>query len=217
MAMRYYDEALANKIRKWVRDDSIKITSPDETRRLFEYQADINNDKPIALPLVAIRRRRDVEIKNTNKNTLSFSGKRLKGAHKEDENGLVYCNVSTLNAIPIDLGYQIDIYTRYAEEADEYLRNFTFNLINHPEMEIDIPYNDAHYIHQCTLDMESPITDNSDIPERLVPGQFTRWTISLRVSNAYLFSVPIKKPYHVEGGEVKVEIDKPILITNEEK
>ena len=31
-----------------------------------------------------------------------------------------------LNAVPITLKYQIDIYTRYQEEADEYVRNFIF-------------------------------------------------------------------------------------------
>jgi hypothetical protein len=44
MAVKLYDEALINKIRKWVIDDKITITSPDETRRLFQYRADIEND-----------------------------------------------------------------------------------------------------------------------------------------------------------------------------
>ena len=52
MAVRYYDEALLTKLKKWVSDEKMKITGPDETRRLFEYRADINNDKPITNTLV---------------------------------------------------------------------------------------------------------------------------------------------------------------------
>ena len=38
----------------------------------------------------------------------------------------------SLQAIPIRLQYQIDIFTRYREEADEYLRNFVYNILNYP-------------------------------------------------------------------------------------
>ena len=33
-----------------------------------------------------------------------------------------------INVIPIQIGYQIDIYTKGIAEADEYIRNFVFNL-----------------------------------------------------------------------------------------
>lgn len=203
MSIRLYDEALTSKLRSWVKDDSLTITSPDETIRYFEYQADINDDKPIKLPLVAIRRARSVDVKNTNKTTLSFSGKKIHGHHFTDQEKEEHCNVMQLNAIPIGLGYQIDIYTRYAAEADEYLRNFVFNIVNHPKLKIEIPYNDAKYQHYCTMDLVMTMEDNSDIPERLSPGQFTRWSIGLRIEDAYLFSVPIKKPYHIESPVVE--------------
>ena len=204
MSIRYYDNAFTNKIKEWVKDPNLTITSPDETRRFFEYEADINDDKPLKLPLISIRRARDVDIKNTNKRTLTFSGKKLEGKHEIAENGKINCQLKILNAIPIGIGYQIDIYTRYAAEADEFLRNFVFNLVNFPKLQIEIPYNSANYIHNCTMDVVTTLQDNSDIPERLVPGEFTRWSIGVRIEDAYLFSVPIKTPYHI--GEVQTEI-----------
>lgn len=47
MALYYYDEALVAKIKNWVGDANIRITSPDETKRLFQYHADISGDEPI--------------------------------------------------------------------------------------------------------------------------------------------------------------------------
>ena len=54
MAIRYYDKALVEKITKWVKDPNMRILKPEEVTRLFQQTADINNDKPISLPLIAI-------------------------------------------------------------------------------------------------------------------------------------------------------------------
>ena len=58
MSILLYDEALLCKLKNWVVDPNMTITGPDETRELFQYQADTNNDKPIQLPLIALRRDR---------------------------------------------------------------------------------------------------------------------------------------------------------------
>ena len=207
MSVRFYDLALLNKVKSWVKDPNMTITSPDETARYFEYRADITNDKPIQLPLIALRRARAIDLQNVNKQSMSFSGTKLHGHHTEDpESGeLQSCKVSLMNAIPIGVGYQIDIYTRYAEEADEYLRNFIFNIVNYPKLQIEIPYNNTNRLHYCTMTLVNTAEDNSDIPERLVAGQFTRWTIGLRINDAYLFSVPIKTPYHIEESLIELE------------
>ena len=38
--------------------------------------------------------------------------------------------------------------------------------------------------------MLADVEDNSDIPERLFKTQFTRWTLSVTIDDAYLFSAP---------------------------
>lgn len=74
MALYYYDKALVDKLKYWTGDSNITITSPDETKRLFQYKSDISNDKPIQLPLITLRRGRDINILDTNKQPLSFDG-----------------------------------------------------------------------------------------------------------------------------------------------
>jgi hypothetical protein len=41
MSIKLYDDALTKKIKNWVNDDRLKITGPDETRRLFQHLADM--------------------------------------------------------------------------------------------------------------------------------------------------------------------------------
>ena len=97
-----------------------------------------------------------------------------------------------LNAIQISIPYQIDVYARYQEEADEYIRNIVFNIINYPNVKVNIPYHDMNLLHDSTIHIASDIEDNSSIPERLISDQFKRYTIDLIIDNAYLFDVRIK-------------------------
>ena len=86
------------------------------------------------------------------------------------------------------------------------MRNFVFNIINYPNLHIEIPYNDAKVIHDSTVLLESTISDTSDIPERLISGQFTRLSLRLTIDDAYLFSVPFMKNWNVEyTDEIKVQ------------
>lgn len=205
MAIRYYDEALVEKIKSWVKDPNMKVLSPNDSTRLFQLKADLNSDKPLTLPFIAISRDSDIEIINTNKHALTYDG-----AHLEvDED-----KSKQLNAIPIKISYQLDIYTKYFAEADEYLRNFIFNLINYPRLSIEIPYNNSKITHNFTIQLESTVSDNSDIPERLIAGQFTRMSLKFYIDDAYLFSVPFMKNWKVEVGEVEIYNEKEKNILN---
>ena len=205
MAIRYYDEALVEKIKSWVKDPNMKVLSPNDSTRLFQLKADLNNDKPLTLPFIAISRDSDIEIINTNKHALTYDG-----AHLEvDED-----KSKQLNAIPIKISYQLDIYTKYFAEADEYLRNFIFNLINYPRLSIEIPYNNSKITHNFTIQLDSTVSDNSDIPERLIAGQFTRMSLKFYIDDAYLFSVPFMKNWRIEVGEVEIFNEKEKNILN---
>lgn len=194
MAFYYYDQALLEKIQGWVGDNKIKITGPEETRRLFQYRADVNNDEPIQLPLITLRRNREVNILSTNKKPLVFDGLTLNATKEKSDQ---------LNGIPIHLSYQIDIYTRYERECDEYVRNFIFNIIKFPKIQIQIPYNDSNIKHDSNIRLEGNVINNSDISERLVAGQFTRFTIPIYIDDAYLFDYRFRPNYDIE---YKVEV-----------
>lgn len=183
MAVRFYDDALLAKLKKWTADTQIQLTGVNETKRLFEVVADKQNDKPIQLPLIALSRNGGYTIQEKYKQPRSYSGSKI---ILTTDSGV------KLNAIPIGVTYQLDIYARYLAEADEYARNIVFNIINYPKLTIEIPYEDTGFQHDANIRLTTDVEDNSDIPERLIPGQFTRFTIGIDIDDAYLFDVRIK-------------------------
>lgn len=190
MSLKLYDDALIEKLRNWTQNTSINITGPNETRRLFEVIGDQTNDKPIELPLIALSRYGGYSIVDygVGKQPLSYDGFTLDANINQ---------ASQLNNIPIIITYQLDIYTRYFEEADEYARNLVFNIINYPKLIINIPYNNENYKHKAHMRIQSDVEDNSDIPERLIAGQFTRFTIRFVIDDAYLWDVRYRDVYSI--------------------
>lgn len=214
MSAILYDIALLNKIKNWVKDINMTITGPDETRRLFEYMADINNDKELSLPLIALRRSPTMIINNTRKNPATFDAYRKDADYYTNESiplpkdiQVIGARINQLNFIPITLQYQIDIYTRYYEEAEEYVRNFIFNLINFNKVTIEIPYNDSRIQHNAYINLGNEANDNSDIPERLIAGQFTRKTLHFSI-DGYLFDYRTKEAVLLGDIEVKTKLAK---------
>ena len=195
MSVRLYDDAIVNKIKGWIKDDKLKVLSPQDSTRLFQMRANQTNDEPLTLPLIAISRSNEIEITNNSKRMLTYDGLMLR-ANKDKS--------LQIDAIPMTLNYQIDIYTRYMNEADEYMRNFVFSIINHPKVKVQLPYNNIDFEHWSYMRILSTIEDNSDIPQKLFPDQFTRWTIRFTVDDAYLFSLPYKDNVKIEGYEMQI-------------
>lgn len=221
MAIRYYDEALLYKLKKWIPDGStLRVLKPDESKRFFELTANDNRDQAFKLPLLAVSRDSDIELLLNVKNPKSFDGIRLTQDYQKG-------NIATLskdgtlifNVIPIKLVYQLDIYTKTAEEGEEYLRNFLFKLINNPSMRIGIPYNNTNLEHVANIRVLNSVSDTSSITERLFSGQFTRWTIQLEILDAFLFNIPYKKNWMLDGIEFEVlnKMDKDAVVIESDK
>lgn len=203
MSINLYDKALLNKLKSWINDDSLTITSPDETRRLFAYKLDTQNDEPIKLPLICLRRNPSIDILQLNKKPLSFDGLMTEAQRSSNKS-------NELNAIPIQINYQLDIYTRYEEEALEYVREFVFKLINEPKLSVEIPYNNAKKIHNSNIRLSQEIQNNSDIPERLIPGEFSRYTLSMYIDDGYLWNYKTKELKNIEINDVTVTLKDDI-------
>ena len=207
MACRYYDDILVAKILRWIPEASgLRVLKPDESKRLFELTAADNNDQAFKLPLIALSRNNDISLLSTVKNPKSFDGLRIartiKNPEALKEENLkkekpepVISYTAQLNVIPIKLMYQLDIYTKTAEEGDEYVRNFLFKLINNPVLKISIPYNDLNVEHIANIRVLDTVSDTSSISERIFSGQFTRWTIQLEIQDAFLFSIPYRRDW----------------------
>lgn len=196
MGAKYYDDALLKKLQKWTEGANVTITGVNDTQRLFEVVSDKSGDKPIQLPLITLSRNGGYTILNTQKQPKTFSGY---------QTGKSVNSTISLNVIPIQLEYKIDIYTRYFHEADEYARNFIFNIINYPQLDIDIPYENGDLHHYGNIRISTEIEDNSDIPERIIPGQFSRLTIGLNIDDAYLFDVRTRNNWKIV--ELSAQID----------
>jgi hypothetical protein len=132
-----------------------------------------------------LSRNNDISLLSTVKNPKSFDGLRIartiKNPEALKEENLkkekpepVISYTAQLNVIPIKLMYQLDIYTKTAEEGDEYVRNFLFKLINNPVLKISIPYNDLNVEHIANIRVLDTVSDTSSISERIFSGQFTR-------------------------------------------
>lgn len=199
MSIMLYDEAVANKINSWLPKSGnrkIQVLKPDEVDRLYQIEADERNDKPLQLPLIAISRSTTIDILQKTMVPMSFDGLMIEsdGLHSLE-----------LNAIPISLSYQLDIYTRRYDEGDALLREFIFKLINNPQIVIELPYNNQHFKHVSTIQLQGSVEDTSGISERIVPGQFTRWTLRFDIIGAYLFSLPYVDNVGIELGAIEVK------------
>ena len=184
------------KLKLWTDKTEITVMGPEDTRRLIEVIADKTNDAPIQLPLICLRRAPlGYELLTKGKRPLSFDGMTAEANLQKSQQ---------INAIPISIAYQLDVYTRYYEEADAYMRDILFNLVNTPKFTIEIPYEDIKRKHTANIIIGSTVVDNSAVPERLISGQFTRLTMGFVVDDAYLFDIRTRNNYTLS---VDVEVD----------
>lgn len=198
MAISYYDDAVTAKIKGWIADSSkLRVLNPDETNKVIELRAEDSGDKPLTLPLLTISRNKELEITNTIKQSKSFDGLVILPEDNTSTAATVHMNV-----IPVKTLYQLDIYTKKQLEADEYVRQFLFKLINNPQIIVEIPYNNYIINHTANLRVLNSVSDTSDISTHIFSGQFYRWTIQLELQDGFLFSLPYKNNWRFVGVEL---------------
>lgn len=195
MAIRYYDDVIAAKLKRWNPIADLRVLKPNEVKRLFMLNAEDSGDKPLTLPCIALSRNNDLEIEANIKTPKSYAGLKLKQTESE---------TLLLNAIPVRPQYQIDIYTKTAEEGDEYLRQYLFKLINNPVIKIVVPYNGVEVEQIANIRVMNTVSDTSEISERLFSGQFNRWTIQFEIQDAFLYDIPYRKNWklYLDDSEV---------------
>lgn len=189
MAFEYYDDALAGKLMKWTPTNlQLRVLKPNDTKRLMELKADDSRDKQLRLPFIALSRNNEIELLLNVKNPRSFDGLTL---NKTEEKTL------QMNVIPVKLQYQLDIFAKTQAEAEQYVREYLFKLINNPVIKIVIPYNGQEVPQIANIKVLSNVADTSDIPQRLFVGQFTRWTIQLEILDAFLYNLPYRQNWKI--------------------
>ena len=139
MSVLLYDEAVVRKLSKITKNKNLKVLSPDETSELYQILSDESKDANIDLPIIALSRNPSLDLQYAHKKMMSYDGMMLDAT---------YDKTLQIDAIPMSLEYQLDIYTRYADEGDNYVREFVFGLINYPKVVVELPYNDIKYKHK---------------------------------------------------------------------
>lgn len=193
MSVYLYDEALVSKVKYWTEKTNLHVYGVDEVRDLFQVIADENSDKPIQLPILTITRPKGYSIINSNKKPTTYNGLRV--IQGED-------TASMLAQVPINIQYQFDVYTRFQKEADMYMRNLVFNIINYPTLKVIIPYRDINFSHNGTIRISSDVMDTSNISARMFNGQFTRMSLTVNIDDAYLWDLRVANNLSIEDTNV---------------
>ncbi|MBO7697182.1 MAG: hypothetical protein J6Y28_04440 [Acholeplasmatales bacterium] len=67
-------------------------------------------------------------------------------------------------------------------------------------MKIEIPYGENQYLeHYANVRVATNVEDNSSIPERMVPGLFTRLTLDLNIDDAYLWDIRDRNDVEIDS------------------
>lgn len=192
MSAVFYDEAFLKKLKSWTEKAKVNLYGPSDARKVFEIEADLHNDKPIKLPIIVLNRN-GYEIKNFNRTPMTFDGKRLYADEQK---------VKQVNAIPIVLTYTLDVYARFYEEADAYMRELIFNIINYPQLEIVVPYLSFNYKHYSNIRIvNNQVSDNSG-SVAISKDQIVKLSIDISIDDAYLWDARVRNTVAIGEGIV---------------
>lgn len=211
MSAILYDNALLDKLKKWTEKADVQIYGPSETGRMFQISADKSNDKSFKLPAIALSRN-GYSINNISKRPMAWDGKKIEA--DEDK-------VKQINAIPIILEYNIEVYARYYDEADSYMREIIFNVINYPRVDIEIPYLGFNKIHTSNIRISSNmIEDNKQGGLLTFNDQICSLRLQINIDDAYLWDSRIRATVNIVDDGLTVnpvnpdnsEDSEPIII-----
>ena len=200
MSAILYDNALINKLKKWTEKADVQIYGPSDQYRIFQINADKSNDKSFKLPAIVLSRN-GYSIDNISKRPMVWDGKKIEA----DEN-----KVKQINAIPIKLDYNIEVYARYYDEADSYMREIIFNVINYPRLDIEIPYLGFNTIHASNIRISSSsIEDNKQGGLLSFNDQICSLKLQINIDDAYLWDSRVKTTVSIEGDGLTVNPVNP--------
>ena len=200
MSAILYDNALINKLKKWTEKADVQIYGPSDQYRIFQINADKSNDKSFKLPAIVLSRN-GYSIDNISKRPMVWDGKKIEA----DEN-----KVKQINAIPVKLDYNIEVYARYYDEADSYMREIIFNVINYPRLDIDIPYLGFNTIHASNIRISSSsIEDNKQGGLLSFNDQICSLKLQINIDDAYLWDSRVRTTVSIEGDGLTVNPVNP--------
>lgn len=156
----------------------IQITNAEN---VFNIIGDIENDN-IQFPIISLIRT-GWQFTGSEPEFLNNSGGLV--GYMEDKPGDRVRQVR-LQAFPIQINYQLDIWTQNRYDNDVIAREFCWFYKQNPQLRVFIPHG-LNITEPFNLFIENEIVDNSDIAEHNSRGRYYRQTIGLYVDDAYLW------------------------------
>lgn len=173
MNLSVYDKGVLEKFRE-VFDNSVLAQSDSAFRTAEELLGEVK------LPLISIYRE-DFNIKPARFNI----GQRMRGSSivskTEDDS-----EIKAIQDIPLDISYQIDIWTRRKEDIDIIVPEVVFWLVDNPNISIDVDGIDHEIEFPLVLDED--VSDNTDIMSFENKGRIFRITLSANITDARIFA-----------------------------
>lgn len=199
-------------------NNRVQIT---DAENVFNIIGDIENDK-IKFPIISIIRT-GWSIKDFLQEAQNNAGVLM--GYLDDER----VKQVRLQSIPIQINYQVDIWTQNRIDNDIIARELLWFYMQRPQMVVKIPHG-LDTTHVFNVGFELDVTDNSDITEHNSRGRYYRQTLGMYVDDAYLWrssvtNVPIisEVNYAIYDGEINEKMIleagnlESILINDENK
>lgn len=184
-----YDMSIINDFRvrfNYKKDGTPKtnnIVQITNSENVFKIIGDIKNDS-IQFPIISLTRT-GWSIKNFHQETQIHSGSLMNYMKPTDEDDERLKQVR-LQAIPIQINYQVDIWTQSRIDNDILARELIWFYTLNPQMIVKIPHG-LNTEHVFNVGFELDITDNSDIVEHDSRGRYYRQTLGMYVDDGYLW------------------------------
>ena len=174
-----YDNAIVQDLRNITKNDKrfIYIIPPED---YFDLNAMLNKDD-IKLPLISLSRP-SWSLLDRKPQTMIFEGFNIEKNREKDL-------IKNIQAIPISISYQLDVWTNNRKENDMIMRELIWYYTLNPTLDIIIPYKGVNYSHEFNIFFDNDVSDNSDITEHKNLGRLFRQTIGFYTDDAYLWKI----------------------------
>lgn len=194
--MFLYSNAILEKLRELTANSKTPIFVTDLGDNLFRRSilGSDNRTEEVRLPLIGLSRTGWRISRDRNYAMLKGGVSRDLFEDSSDDQEFsietfkeVRDNKPTIvQAIPIEIDYQLDIITNTLIENDMIVREFFFYFLQNPTLVVNVPYQ-LDFKHTVNFILGDEVEDNSDIESKERNGFYTRQTLTFSTEGAYLW------------------------------
>lgn len=193
--MFLYSNAILEKLRELTANSETPILITDLGDNLFRRSILGSNSstEEVKLPLIGLSRTGWRLSRDKNYSMLKSGVSRDLFEDSDDQEYSIETfkevrdnKPAIVQAIPIEIDYQLDIVTNTLIENDMIVREFFFYFLQNPTLVVKVPYQ-LDFNHTVNFIIGDEVEDNSDIENQERNGFYTRQTLTFSTEGAYLW------------------------------